>query len=316
MEYSLVQLNDLSDEILLIIFKKLEKLDVLYSLIGVNKRLNKIAHDSMFTSSLTLFHHLLYDYIYRLSDSMLDRFCFQILPEIHHKIKWLDIEASSMKRIFLSAIYPNLFGLGIYNIETENDIHLFKEDQIYLPSNEDIQHSFKHFSDIQIISCVNYFSEVKKGQCHVYSYPFTIRNYPNIANNFPGGLFTCVSESFPFMKKLTVANGQSQNNKQCQRSKNNNQNFLIIRYPHLKYLIFKKTHDDYVEQFLLDTKTYLPYGVIVFTDYKSLKRVTHKFTRKATRINCGKVTYICIERIRQFPKHFKNYFLDKKSHIL
>ncbi|CAF3334132.1 unnamed protein product [Rotaria sp. Silwood1] len=284
MEYSLVQLNDLSDEILLIIFKKLEKLDVLYSLIGVNKRLNKIAHDSMFTSSLTLFHHLLYDYIYRLSDSMLDRFCFQILPEIHHKIKWLDIEASSMKRIFLSAIYPNLFGLGIYNIETENDIHLFKE--------------------------------VKKGQCHVYSYPFTIRNYPNIANNFPGGLFTCVSESFPFMKKLTVANGQSQNNKQCQRSKNNNQNFLIIRYPHLKYLIFKKTHDDYVEQFLLDTKTYLPYGVIVFTDYKSLKRVTHKFTRKATRINCGKVTYICIERIRQFPKHFKNYFLDKKSHIL
>ncbi|CAF0719889.1 unnamed protein product [Rotaria sp. Silwood1] len=190
------------------------------------------------------------------------------------------------------------------------------EDQIYLPSNEDIQHSFKHFSDIQIISCVNYFSEVKKGQCHVYSYPFTIRNYPNIANNFPGGLFTCVSESFPFMKKLTVANGQSQNNKQCQRSKNNNQNFLIIRYPHLKYLIFKKTHDDYVEQFLLDTKTYLPYGVIVFTDYKSLKRVTHKFTRKATRINCGKVTYICIERIRQFPKHFKNYFLDKKSHIL
>ncbi|CAF4698232.1 unnamed protein product, partial [Rotaria sp. Silwood2] len=126
MEYSSIQLNDLPDEILLIILKKLEKLDVLYSLIGDNKRLNKIAHDSMFTSNFILFYHLSYNYIYLLSDSMLDRFCLRILPEIHHKIKWLDIEASSIERILRSANYPNLFGLGIYNIETKNDIRLFK----------------------------------------------------------------------------------------------------------------------------------------------------------------------------------------------
>ncbi|CAF4808064.1 unnamed protein product, partial [Rotaria sp. Silwood2] len=155
-----------------------------------------------------------------------------------------------------------------------------------------------------------------KGQCHIYSYPFTILNYPNITNNFPGGLFTCVSEvslfdehpfeheffiqiaqSFPFMKKLTVANRKPQNNKQCGRSNNNNQDLLIIQYSHLKYLRFKGTHDDYVEQFLLDTKACLPYDVILFTNYKSLKRGTHKFTRKATRINYGKATYICFDRI-------------------
>jgi hypothetical protein len=126
MEYSSVQLNDLSDDILLIILEKLEKLDVLYSFIGVNKRLNRIARDSMFTNSFTLFNHLSYDSISQLSDSILDRFCSHILPEIDQKIQWLNIEISSMKRILISANYPNLIGLGVYNIETENDIHLFK----------------------------------------------------------------------------------------------------------------------------------------------------------------------------------------------
>jgi hypothetical protein len=44
MEYSCVQLNDLPDEILMIIFTKLANAEVLCSLLGVNKRLNKIAH--------------------------------------------------------------------------------------------------------------------------------------------------------------------------------------------------------------------------------------------------------------------------------
>jgi len=126
MEDSCVQLNNLPDEILLIIFKNLSNINLLYSLIGVNKRLNRIVHDSIFTSSLTLFDHLSYDHISSLPDSMLGRFSLQILPEIHHKIKWLDVEATSMKRILLSANYPNLFGLRIYNIESENDIHLFQ----------------------------------------------------------------------------------------------------------------------------------------------------------------------------------------------
>ncbi len=40
--YSLIQLNDLPDEILLIIFKKLNNIELLYSLINVNKRVKKI----------------------------------------------------------------------------------------------------------------------------------------------------------------------------------------------------------------------------------------------------------------------------------
>ncbi|CAF1113641.1 unnamed protein product [Rotaria sordida] len=207
-------------------------------------------------------------------------------------------------------------------------------NQIDLPSNEDIKHSFKDFSNNKIISCVNYFFEAKYGQCHIYSCPYPIPTYENISNNFPSGLFRYVSDvslfdehpfeyeffiqiaqSFPFLKNLTITNQKGQNNKQYRKSNNNNED-LLIRYPYLKYLDFKQTHNDYIEQFLLDTKTCLPYDIVLFTDFKSLQRVTHNFTRNATRVNCSKMRYICLDRISRFPKHFKNYFLDTEIHVV
>jgi hypothetical protein len=124
MAHSLVQLNDLPDEILMIIFKNLDNDEILYSLIGVNKRLNTFVHDSAFTSHLTLMRRFSNNSIDPLSDTILDRFFLQILPSIHHKIQWLDVESSSMERI-LSTNYPNLYGLGLYNLEIEKAKYLF-----------------------------------------------------------------------------------------------------------------------------------------------------------------------------------------------
>jgi hypothetical protein len=56
---------------------------------------------------------------------MLDRFCLQILPKIHHKIKWLNLESRSMERILLAKNYPNLNGLGLYDIDVEKALSLF-----------------------------------------------------------------------------------------------------------------------------------------------------------------------------------------------
>jgi len=125
MEYSVSQLNDLPDEILVIIFKELFNAEVLYSLIGVNHRLNTIAHDSIFTSHLTLMKYLPDDSIAPLSAPMLDQFRLEILPEIHDKIKWLNLESSSIEPILLAANYPNLCGLGLYNITIEQAESLF-----------------------------------------------------------------------------------------------------------------------------------------------------------------------------------------------
>ncbi|CAF1147963.1 unnamed protein product [Rotaria sordida] len=128
MKYSFVQFNDLPDEILLIIFKKLDNAELLYSLIDVNKRLNKILCDSIFTSRLTLMTHLLNNSISPFSDSLLGRFCLQILPKIYDKIEWLNLESSSMERILLSTNYPNLYGLGLYNMEVERAKYLFTDE--------------------------------------------------------------------------------------------------------------------------------------------------------------------------------------------
>ncbi|CAF3060492.1 unnamed protein product [Rotaria sp. Silwood2] len=126
MEYSCIGLNNLSDEILMIIFQKLNNIDVLYSFQGVNQRLNKIIHDPTFTSRWSFVKWLSGGFIDLFcSDIMLNRFCLKILPEIHDKIKWLDLESSSMKHVLHAINYPNLDTLGLYNINEESARSLF-----------------------------------------------------------------------------------------------------------------------------------------------------------------------------------------------
>jgi hypothetical protein len=135
MEYSSVQLNDLPDEILMIIFKKLDNTELLYSLAGLNMRLNRIIYDSIFTNYLTFLRFApsnlitlrasLMHFIYPLPDPILDRFCLHILPKIHQKVKWLDLEPLSMERILFATNYSNLSGIALYNIEVETAGQLF-----------------------------------------------------------------------------------------------------------------------------------------------------------------------------------------------
>ena len=54
MKDSLLELDDLPDKVLMHIFKQLYNADVLYSLIGVNQRFNRIVYDPIFTSDLCL----------------------------------------------------------------------------------------------------------------------------------------------------------------------------------------------------------------------------------------------------------------------
>ncbi|CAF1465152.1 unnamed protein product [Rotaria sordida] len=318
MEDSSIELNELPDEILIIILKKLFNTEVLYSLIDVNKRLNTIVHDPIFTSHLTLMRCFSDDSIYPLPDSILDRFCSQILSSIHHKIKWLNLESSSMKRILRATNYPNLYGLGLYNIEAETALSLFIED---------IQHTFRDFKDDQVISYVDYFQKEQCSLCHIYLYLDQLKYYYTVTNNFPGGLFPCVrkislyddhpfehefflriAQSFPFMQTLSLKNFKPQNNKLCKESQNDNQNFSIINYPYLTNLTLYDAHDDYIEEFLVDTKICLPNNAVhVNIYYEQLKRVTHNFTRDTTRINCAKLNSLHLNG-RRLPKYAKDYF--------
>ncbi|CAF1531691.1 unnamed protein product [Rotaria sordida] len=541
MEYSCIGLNDLPDEILMIIFKKLNNFDVLYSLHGVNQRLNQIIQDRIFTSRLICVKWFSNNFTDLIScDMILNRFRLQILPEIHDKIQWLDLESSSMKYILRTAHYPNLYGLGLYNINEEsarclftgifiltNTVHMYLDEilssgiftnqittlfitmdknnnydemllsvgkicvyifnvftrlialtfyessyrnpirlcfndplpsniysssvsilnirvqcfddclylldgrfnqlhtlyvdlvnlscldetenqgnlpnlrcfflscnlqtldydntilpllyrmsnlevlglcfmicplqtiidgnhlkrhiinrmlrlnqftfyisslisidnEMNLPSREDIQRTFIDFTNSEIISYVDYFPEKKKARCHIYSYPSFMPYYSSITNNFPGGLFKYVRivalydeypfehefflrivQSFPYMQELYVENHKSQNHKQSYESSNDNQNLSVIEYCFLSDLRIMSVHDDYIKEFLFNTKASLPNNVTLRIKYESLQRVTHNFTRDATRINCAKIDRLDLYGESKRSNSLQEYF--------
>ncbi|CAF4308481.1 unnamed protein product [Rotaria sp. Silwood2] len=396
------------------------------------------------------------DDIYPMRKKTINRFCLQILPQIHHKIQWLNIEASSMKRILLSNEYPNLYGLGLYNVKKHTIERLFTDEpslahilktqistlilkisqkqfffedsklnmfscvlnvftnlrclnfdpcycmevepitfnyqvnqnfsstilrelhmnvkaidhclcildgrfsqlekfyvnidmisrytstviiskqsticflnQIHLPSNEEISHTFSTFKYNRVISCVDYFPKQDNGRCHIYSHPYTMKHYKNITNNFPSGLFKCVREislfderpfeheffiriaqAFPYLTKLSLNNKEPQQYKQCQKIEDeNSQKYSIIKYPYLTELILFNVHNDYIEQFLDETKTRLPNNVIFCVKYEPLRCVTHNFTRNTTRANCAKLKDLFIyDRDIGYSQQIVTYF--------
>ncbi len=116
MNRSNVRFLDLPSEILFIILKKLDNMDVLYSLLGVdNERLDMIVQEKTFTQILNFVLTTSTDDILTIADPILNRFCINILPKIDQNIKSLILESESMKRILLAANYPNLTELKIFN---------------------------------------------------------------------------------------------------------------------------------------------------------------------------------------------------------
>ena len=150
MEHSLTELNDLPDEILVAIFQKLNNISLLHSLMGLNRRLNTIICDPIFTSHLSLMKQMSDDSVHSLTNSILDRFCSEILPEIYCNIKWLDLEASSMERIFLATDYPNLCRLGLFDVSVEKAVSLFTSKKLNFSVNwkKKLRMKFKRFISI------------------------------------------------------------------------------------------------------------------------------------------------------------------------
>ena len=209
---------------------------------------------------------------------------------------------------------------------------MFIKNQMNFPSKEDIQRTFHDFQNTKIISYMDYFQEKRLAQCHVHSYPSKTKYYQRITNQFPGGLYQCVrfitlydqypfeheffiriSQSFPLLQTLSLINNQPQQNKQSYQSTNTNHNLSIATYNYLLTLEIQKAHDDYLEEFLLSTKTCFRNQILLHVDYNSLERVTNKFTRDDTRINCAKINEIYIFRSYSL-KSLRDYFPSATIH--
>ena len=252
-----------------------------------------------------------------------------ILPILHRM--------SNLERLFLSFIIDNKQFLDGNRLNNDIVNHLPMLNQftfnihsrIYdnkpndIRSNEDIQRTFQIFPHQQIVSCVDYFPDENFGQCHYYSQPYTMTTYENITNNFPGGLFPYVSEvslfderpyehdfflrlskAFPSLRKLEIKNFKAQIEKSSET-----QDLPIIEYSSLIKLYLVDVHDNYIEQFLFDSKAFFPNYLSLSVDLHSLERVTNYFTRNQTRINAAKIKDFSLFGCRhEISQDFREYF--------
>jgi len=108
---------DLPDEMLFIIFKKMNMIDVFYSILDVNQRFHRLVLDSIYISHLNLTNKTLLNRSSPIANQVLDRICEKILPRIHDKINKLTVQPLSMKCILLPINYPQLHSLSLINFK-------------------------------------------------------------------------------------------------------------------------------------------------------------------------------------------------------
>ncbi len=145
MNHLTVNILTLCDELLLAIFRKLNNMDVLYSLIGVNEKLDRLARDITFTQSIDLVRISSNEHNHSKTKSILNRFCIDILPRIQHNIECLTLDSLSIDRVLRIENYPKLHKITLVNLSLEMASRIFNG----------MLSSFLSFFTIQKIESVN-----------------------------------------------------------------------------------------------------------------------------------------------------------------
>ncbi|CAF1423124.1 unnamed protein product, partial [Rotaria sp. Silwood1] len=140
MSRSNVNLLNLPDEILLLILKKLNNIDVLYSFIDANNdHLDSVAREKIFSDTLNF---VSIDNVSAIDQQKPDRFCKVILPKIHENVKCFILEPLSMKRILLAAEYSNLTELKLFNFTNLKHLSIIEAHNRSYPSCDSPSISF------------------------------------------------------------------------------------------------------------------------------------------------------------------------------
>ncbi|CAF3295900.1 unnamed protein product [Rotaria socialis] len=114
-----INILDLPDEMLHAIFNKLNMTDMLYSLVGVHQRFDRLVLDPL------LINHLVF--VTKQSDihnswvnmHVLDRIREEILPRINEIVNKLTVDTFSMKHVFGAIHYPQLYSLAFVNYQSD-----------------------------------------------------------------------------------------------------------------------------------------------------------------------------------------------------
>ncbi len=114
-----INILDLPDEILFTILSKLNMVDVLYSLMDLNTRFDRLILDSFYIHHLDLTGNTLLNDNSSADNPLFDRIRKKILPQIHHKVNKLTVESPFMEFIFDTIDYPQLHSLSLVNFQQE-----------------------------------------------------------------------------------------------------------------------------------------------------------------------------------------------------
>ncbi|CAF3610249.1 unnamed protein product [Rotaria socialis] len=178
-------LLDLPDDIVLTILKKLDKMFALYSLIDIGiERLDLLAQDITFTDTLN-FLSTETDNICSLNDSIIDRFCSDILPRIQCTVQYLIFESIITERILLAINCPNLTKLKIFNANQDIALHYFTNESHF-------RHIFKQ--KITDLTVINHHTNA-----HISTVDYTKNVYVHIFNFFTN------------LKHLSIVKSSSEN---------------------------------------------------------------------------------------------------------
>ncbi|CAF2987958.1 unnamed protein product [Rotaria sp. Silwood2] len=186
-----VHLLALPNEILFLILKKLDNIDVLYSLLGINnQRLDIIAQEQIFTNMLNFVSiSQSTDEISSIPGSILDRFCIDILPRVHQNVKSLILEPVSLECILRGGSYPNLTQLQIFNFNKAVVSRCFMEDSllghigkqimdlIFISNESNIEITLKEYTKNVYAIILGFFKNLK----HLSIVPSSVNDYPPLS---------------------------------------------------------------------------------------------------------------------------------------
>ena len=217
--------------------------------------------------------------------------------------------------IYLSKLKIFKFNIITYNENMSNEIHI--------QSNNDLRRTFLNWRYGHVNCYINSYPN-NEARSHIFSLPCNQNDMYIISSGFLEGFHTNVrilflidrvypfthefflriARAFPFITELTVLNNRVYNN----TNENNNQTKLTVEFHYLTSLTIHFQQDIYVEQFLVDTNTYLPNLINLTISYDNLVIVTNSFTRHSTRRNCSKVEIL---KFTTFPitVHPKEFYL-------
>jgi len=104
---------------LLAIFNKLNHIDVLYSLVEVNQKLDRLAQNITFTRSIDLVTISSNEDNTSRTNAILNRFCSDILPRIQHNIECLTLDPLLIDRVLCVGNYPKLHKFTLVSLQLE-----------------------------------------------------------------------------------------------------------------------------------------------------------------------------------------------------